>query len=82
LLEAAVSQLPGDAAENRRILSTAIVLAVLEQHFAAERSMWSAVTRKSKSWLAKTAKDRSLFLGGIPIAQWAADVVKYNVRVA
>ncbi|MCX7031190.1 MAG: VIT and VWA domain-containing protein, partial [Spirochaetes bacterium] len=47
LLEAAVSQLPGDAAENRRILSTAIVLAVLEQHFAAERSMWSAVTRKS-----------------------------------
>lgn len=81
LLEAAVRQLPGDEAENRRILSTAVVLAVLQQRFAAERSMWSAVTRKSASWLTKTVKDRGLMLGGTAIETWAADYVQNNVRV-
>jgi Ca-activated chloride channel family protein len=82
LLETAASQLSSDPRENRRILSTAVVLAVLEQHFAAERSMWSAVTRKSRSWLAKTIKDRSLAIGGAPVEEWAAEFVKKNVRIA
>lgn len=82
LLAQLIARLPGDAAENRRIVHTAIVFAVLEQRFAAEHSTWSAVTRKSASWLSKTVRDRGLALEGSTLEEWAADFVRDSVGTA
>lgn len=82
LLEPLVARLTGDVDENRRIVHTAIVLAVLESRFAAERSSWSAVVRKSAFWLSKIARERGMSLDGSPLEIWAERFVRNASRTA
>lgn len=82
LLEPLVARLSGDVEENRRIVHTAIVLAVLESRFAAERGTWAAVVRKSASWLSKIARERGMSLDGSPLEIWAERFVRNASRTA
>ena len=69
----AASALGGEA--SRRLVETAIVLALLEQRFAGRRSTWEPLTKKSRDWFERACRCFGAEIHGRPIGQWARDFV-------
>jgi Ca-activated chloride channel family protein len=62
------------------LLSTAILLKVLEIQFAAERSTWEGVTQKSRDWLAAVVDGTDPAIAGTALTAWAAAFVEEQVN--
>jgi len=58
------------------LLSTAILIIVLEQHFAMDRSTWGKVVDKSKSWLNEIVHRGQPEVNGRDLMSWAERFVR------
>jgi Ca-activated chloride channel family protein len=68
---AVIESRAGGREAARRVLHTALVLAVLEERFGEERETWFRAVRKSRAWL-KTATDGwGAVLDGAEVGRWA-----------
>lgn len=52
------------------LLSTALILAILEKRYTGEKNQWWTVTEKSRKWLELEIKTKAPAIGGIPLADW------------
>jgi Ca-activated chloride channel family protein len=53
------------------LLSTALLLSVLELRFASERSTWEGAVKKSRDWLDGIMKRGKPKVLGVPLTEWA-----------
>ena len=63
------------------LLSTAIILQILEMQFSSEFGTWSGIVQKSKDWMAGMLRDGNPRLNGIDLKDWAEDFVLKNVLI-
>ena len=68
-------------ADRFLLLSTALLLKVLEIRFAAERSTWEGVTQKSRDWLAAAVDGTEPAVAGTALTAWAAAFVEEQVNL-
>ncbi len=74
-VEAAAALLPGALEENRLILHTAIILAVLSSRFSGYKPEWAAAVKKSVDLLHRLTKSWGPLLGGLTVTRWAKELV-------
>jgi Ca-activated chloride channel family protein len=60
------------------LVSTALVLALLERFFADSTDVWKPVTRKSHRWLDRIIKRLNPKIDGQPLTEWAHKYVSLN----
>jgi hypothetical protein len=53
------------------LLSTALLLSVLELRFASERNTWEGAVKKSRDWLDGIMKRGKPKVLGVPLTEWA-----------
>jgi hypothetical protein len=58
------------------LLSTVILILVLEHHFAEDRARWAKVVAKSESWLNKIEDHGRLEIHGESLRSWAERFVR------
>ncbi|SPD74799.1 hypothetical protein PITCH_A350008 [uncultured Desulfobacterium sp.] len=63
------------------LLSTAILLKILEIHFSAERQTWAGPIRKSKNWLTDVIHEGKPSIYGKDLMAWAEKFVGDNVWI-
>jgi Ca-activated chloride channel family protein len=63
------------------LLSTAIILQILEMQFSSEFGTWSGIVQKSKDWMAGILLDGKLRLNGIDLMDWAEEFVLTNISI-
>ncbi|MCX8028193.1 MAG: VIT domain-containing protein [Thermodesulfovibrionales bacterium] len=63
-----------------KILSTALVLCILESKYNQERSLWKRLVQKSKKWLETEIQRTKPTLQGVELMKWAKDYVAKNLR--
>ena len=80
-LEQIAGNSPGDPDQNLRILSTAVILEILEVHFQSERFTWFGLVKKSKKWLSEILKSNPLRVEGEDVVKWAGKFVAGEVEV-
>jgi len=82
-LDAAAGKLKLTAAgfDGRILAHTAVVLQILETCFAAERSRWEGVAKKSRDWFDHAVKASNPTIDGKSLRDWADEFVRANVRL-
>ena len=63
------------------LLSTAILLEVLESKLAADRPAWDRIVRKSADWLTDMVKRGNPAIHGENLTDWARQYVRENVTI-
>lgn len=58
------------------LLSTAIILLILERRYANDRSIWETVGEKSIKWLEREIMTKKPFIDGIPLIEWVEDFLQ------
>ncbi len=69
-----------DEKDRLPLVSTALVLAILEKFFADSAVVWKPVTRKSKGWIDKIIKVLDPKIDNVPLMEWAREYVKANAE--
>jgi hypothetical protein len=63
------------------LLSTAILLVILQLHFGNVSGMWTAVVRKSRDWLNDVMKRGNPRIRGIELLLWAREFVNSSISI-
>ncbi len=69
------------AVDRFLLLSTAILIKVLETCFHMERSTWEGVTLKSRDWLAGVLDQATPSIQGTPLTEWVDAFVEKSVKL-
>jgi hypothetical protein len=77
--ERGAEMLAGHGVDGFVVLSTAVVLRVLETRFIDRQPMWAALVAKSRDWLAGILRKWPIMVQGRSIEEWAADSVPDDV---
>jgi hypothetical protein len=80
LIQAERDAYPSNEKSIRLILSTAILLEVLEQHFPDMEDIWRPTVKKSSEWLDAAISKTNVQIGGIHLKEWAAGFSKNKVK--
>jgi Ca-activated chloride channel family protein len=64
------------AVDKFLLLSTAVLLEVLETLFSAEKAIWAGVVEKSQEWLSGKIRDANPRISGMCLTEWAKTWVK------
>ena len=62
--------------DKLRLLSTAILLEILEQRFASEKESWETIAKFSQDWLGKVISTSFSTIYGANLQDWAKDYVE------
>ena len=68
-------------ADKFLLLSTAIILQILEMQFSSESGTWAGVIQKSKDWMANMLRNGKPRLNGIDLMDWAEEFVLTNISI-
>ena len=58
------------------ILSTAIILSILESRFGNDRNIWETIADKSRRWLENEITTTKPTVDGLPVARWVEDFLR------
>lgn len=64
------------------VLSTALLLLVLELHFLEEETTWRGVVQKSHDWLEEIIKKGKPRIQGRDLKDWGEEYLKKNIRIS
>jgi Ca-activated chloride channel family protein len=64
------------------LLSTAVILHVLETRYAESRSMWEGVVKKSRDWLERQIEKNHPVIEGQPLRDWVVEYLNCRGRAA
>jgi len=63
------------------LLSTAILLKVLELHFAQDMKSWKKVVKKSRRWMKNVLAKGKPRIHGEELMDWVGDFVRCEVEI-
>jgi Ca-activated chloride channel family protein len=75
-LRQAASKVGRRGAASLKLVTTAVILALLGERFASRRDEWFAVTEKSRKWFESEVKRLKPAIDGKPLEAWAKEYVK------
>ncbi len=78
-LKEAAAQMDHGGAERIKLVSTAVILALLDKEFGGRQDEWLAVTEKSRKWFREQVRRLKLAVGARSLEEWAADYVIYHL---
>jgi len=81
LMKVATDMMVEVSVDKFLLLSTAILLKVLEIRFNSGKAIWEGVTEKSKNWLDDALKECKPTIYGENIMSWVEKYVWENVRI-
>jgi len=68
-------------ADRFLLLSTAIILQILEIRFSSERRTWAGIIRKSKDWMMEVIHEAKPRIHGKDLVTWAEGFVQDNILI-
>ena len=63
------------------LVSTALLLATLSEHFADSMNVWSNTLQKTSVWFDEARKKNNPSIAGAPVWKWAITYVRKNVKI-
>ena len=63
------------------LLSTAIILQILELQFSSESGTWAGVIQKSKDWMANMLRNGKPRLNGADLMDWVEEFVFTKISI-
>ena len=63
------------------LVSTALLLATLSEHFADRMNIWSNTLQKTSVWFDEARKKNNPNIAGAPVWKWAITYVRKNVKI-
>ena len=80
LRECAARMVEKDRSDRQVLLSTAIVLRILEMEFADARATWYDLTQKSRDWYEAEVRRVEPSVDGMSLSDWAEDCISKRER--